>query len=185
MRHALGFFGRLAAAAGLGWLSGFLWFALTLPRPAPDGLRTDAIVVLTGDRGRLARGVALMRRGGARRMLVSGVAPSVRPHELAVEARAPRALFSCCVDLGRAAVDTRSNAEETMAWVAANRVASLRLITSDYHMRRALVELGAELPPGVRVVADAVPGEASPGRLAREYSKWLWRSIARQATAPR
>ena len=170
---------RLAALLALAWGVGFGWFVANLPRAAPDDVRTDAIVVLTGDDRRIPRGLALLRAGVARRLLISGVGERTTATELAADAHVPRALFRCCVDLGRMAVDTRSNAEETAAWARAHGVRSLRLVTSDYHMRRAEVELAAELGPGIAIVPDAVPGEASPGQLAREYSKWAWRGSVR------
>lgn len=171
--------GRLLALTLLALAGGFLWFAATPPAPAPAATRTDGIVVLTGDSGRLARGLGLMRAGAAKRMLVSGVDPVVRRAELAAQARAPTRLFACCVDLGRAAVDTRSNAEEAAVWARARGFRSIRLVTSSYHMRRAMVEFEAELPPGVTLLPDAVAGERDPGQLAAEYLKWLWRSAAR------
>src|SRR3546814_10350716 len=56
---------------------------------------------------------------------------SVRPIELAVEYKTRPAVFECCIDLGHEAVDTRSNAEETAAWVRDHRYRSVRLVTSD------------------------------------------------------
>lgn len=172
---------RLAALLALAWAIGFGWFVAYLPRAAADGAHTDAIVVLTGDDRRIPRGLALLRAGAAQRMLISGVGERTTATAIAADAHVSRALFKCCVDLGRMAIDTRSNAEETAAWARAHKVRSLRLVTSDYHMRRAEVELAAELGPGVTILPDAVPGEASASKLAREYSKWLWRKFARRA----
>src|SRR3546814_8905627 len=90
---------------------------VALPAPLDPTRTTDAIVVPTGGAGRIDRGIALIERHAARRMLVSGVAPTVRPIELAVEYKTRPAVFECCIDLGHEAVDTRSNAEETAAWV--------------------------------------------------------------------
>lgn len=165
----------------LAWTLGFAWFVGALPGAADERIHTDGIVVLTGDDGRIPHGLALLRAKAAPRLLISGVGERTSAAEIAADAHAPRALLACCVDLGRKAVDTRSNAEETAAWVRAHRVKSLRLVTSDYHMRRAVVELEAELGRGVTIVPDAVPGEAPPAKLAREYSKWAWRSIVRRA----
>lgn len=175
MRGALS---RLAALLVLTWAGGFLWFALALPEPAPAHIRTDAIVVLTGGPGRLARGITLLEAARAKRLLVSGVDPSVRPAELAVALHAPTPLFDCCIDLGREAADTRGNAEETAAWVRAHRYRSVRLVTSAYHMARAKLELEAQLGDGVVIVADPVPLELPADRLVREYSKYALRLVA-------
>lgn len=156
------------------WLLGFAWFMLTLPGPL-DNRRTDAIVVPTGGPGRIDRGIALLRKGAAKRMLVSGVGPDVRPIDLAIEYRTSPALFACCIDLGREAVDTRSNAEETTAWIKRHRYRSVRLVTADWHMRRARLELSHALGPGVRIEGDGV---AAPPRLlllVAEYDKFLLR----------
>ena len=72
---------RIFALALIAYAIGFAWFAMTLPGPAGDE-STDAIVVLTGGTGRLDRGFDLVQRGLSRRMLISGVAPTVRPRDL-------------------------------------------------------------------------------------------------------
>lgn len=171
---------RLVSALVLLWVAGFAWFAGVPPRAAPAGERADGVVVLTGAGGRVERGVALLRAGQARRLLISGVSPGVRPRELAARTGAPLALFDCCVDLGFNAIDTRSNAEETAAWARKHGYRSVRLVTSDYHMRRAELELLAELDPGVRVLAEPVPtANPSPRLMLREYTKYLVRRAAR------
>ena len=69
-------------------------------------------------------------------MLITGVAPEVREGDLAPN-MACRPVFACCIDLGDEAVDTRSNARETAAWVRATAIQTVRLVTSDWHMPRA------------------------------------------------
>ena len=166
---------RLLALLALGWTLGFGWFMLALPGPA-DGRRTDAIVVLTGGAGRLDRGLDLLKAGAAKRLLVTGVGTAVRPIDLAVSNRASPALFACCVDLGHEAVDTRSNAEETSAWLRAHSYRSVRLVTSDWHLRRAKMELEAALGDGgVEVLGDGVPGHPKAPLLFAEYNKFLLR----------
>ena len=82
-----------------------------------------------------------MERGLARRMLISGVARTVRPEELAEAYEVDPALFECCIALGREAFDTRSNADEVARWLARRRFRSIRLVTNDLHMPRARYEL--------------------------------------------
>ena len=170
---------RLAAGLRLGWRRGFAGLAGGLPGPHDDRA-TDAIVVPTGGPGRVKRGMALLERHRARRMLVSGVDRRVRPHELAASFGVPAALVDCCVDLGREAVDTRSNAEETAAWVRARRYRSVRLVTTDWHMARARFELARLLGPDVILVADGVPSEPGLMSLLTEYNKY----VLRRLTAP-
>ncbi len=168
---------RLVALAALAYLLGFAVFMVALPKPLDD-YRTDAIVVLTGSKDRIPRGIALMEAKAARRMLISGAAPGVRPNELAATYKAPRRLFACCIDLGYEAVDTRSNAEETARWVRARRYASVRLVTSDWHLPRARMELTSALGGGVEVVGDGVPSQPSTMMLVSEYNKYLVRRVA-------
>ena len=157
---------------------GFLWFAAALPQPAEGG-KTDAIVVPTGGPGRIDRGLALLGAHRAQAMLVTGVDREVRPGEFAAEYRVPAATMDCCVTLGFAAVDTRSNAAETAAWMAEHHYRSLRLVTTDWHMRRAAGELESALPSSVGVIRDAVPSRPRLGTLFLEYNKLLASTVAR------
>lgn len=168
---------RIASALLIGWALGFVWFALTLPQPAGE-VRTDAVVVLTGGSGRVVRGVNVLRDGWAGRLLVSGVDKNVKPHEFAVGYKVRSAMMACCVTLGFQAVDTRSNAVETAAWVRQQDVGSLRLVTNDWHMRRAVLELRRRLPDEVEIVEDGVPTRPGWRILFLEYHKFLARLIA-------
>lgn len=183
---------RILGVVALLWVGGFALFLLRLPAPL-DGRHTDAIVVLTGGPGRIDRGIDLLRAHAAGRMLISGVAPQVRPIELAVEYRSAPALFKCCIDLGHEAVDTRSNADETARWVRAHHYRTVRLVTSDWHLARARLELvhaladddpgdddddGNESDGAVTVLGDGVPSSPRYGTLIVEYNKLLLRQAA-------
>jgi uncharacterized SAM-binding protein YcdF (DUF218 family) len=168
---------RLMSLLLLLWLGGFLWFSLTLPEPAMKSTRTDAVVVLTGGKGRLKRGLAVLEAGSARRMLVSGVDKGTTRRDLAAAAGISKKRLAT-TDLGYEAIDTRSNAEETARWVTKNDIKSIRLVTSAGHMRRARLELAQALPAGVSVLPDAVPVEPKAPSIATEYSKYLLRRIA-------
>ena len=168
---------RAFAFVFLVWVLGFAWFALFLPQPA-ELTRTDSVVVLTGGAQRIDRGLEILETKNARRLLISGVDLDVKPGELAVEYQRPVALFDCCIDLGFRAVDTRSNAIETARWVKRNNIRTLRLVTHDWHMRRAKMELAIALPDTVDVIADAVPTQPSLYVLFREYNKYWLRGTA-------
>jgi len=182
-RRALSVTARVAGVGVLAWLGGFAWFVGTLPTAVPLAVTTDAVVVLTGGAGRVARGVAALDAGAARRMLVSGVGAGIGKPALAASVGAPLPLFVTRVDLGHSAVDTRSNAAETTAWTARYGYTSLRLVTSAAHMRRARLELAAQMPARVTIVEDAVPAETGADGIAREYSKYLLRRAALAAGA--
>ncbi|MEO6041889.1 MAG: YdcF family protein [Croceibacterium sp.] len=163
---------RLVSLVLVAWVFGFLWFAITLPRPAGPA-KTDAIVVPTGGAGRIQRGLALLQQGQAPRMLVTGVDLDVKPTEFAAEYNVPPPTMACCVTLGFTALDTRGNARETAEWTRERKVRSVRLVTSDWHMRRFAREVGATLPAGVTVVRDAVRTQPSLGILLLEYHKLI------------
>ena len=165
-------FRRALSLLFLAWAIGFLWFVIALPKPA-DGVTTDAVIVPTGGPGRIARGLAVLDGGLARKMLVSGVDKEVRPQEFAAQFSVSPRTMACCVTLGYAAVDTRSNATETAKWVAQNEVRSLRLVTTDWHMRRAAGELDRMLPDHVTVIRDAVTSRPDVRTLFLEYHKLL------------
>jgi uncharacterized SAM-binding protein YcdF (DUF218 family) len=168
---------RILALGLLAWILGFAWFALVLPQPATS-VKTDAVVVLTGGANRIDRGLFALSKNYAPRLLISGVDRDVRPSELAVQYAGYDRLFKCCIDLGFEAVDTRSNALETARWAAKNDVKSLRLVTNDWHMRRARLELDKALPNNVRVVNDAVSTRPTFNMLFTEYNKYWLRAIA-------
>ena len=164
---------RIAGFVLMVWLIGFVWFAFSLPQAAPLREATDVIVVPTGGVGRIDRGVELLRRGAADKLLVTGVDAEVRPVEFAAEYELSPQEMDCCVVLGFSALDTRGNARETAEWIREGKYRSLRLVTSDWHMRRAASELGPVLPAGVTVVQDAVSTEPSLKMLFLEYHKLL------------
>lgn len=169
--------GRLLGAIAVAWCLGFAAFMLALPQPL-NSTTSDAIVVPTGGPGRIDRGLALLRAHQARRLLVTGVAPGVRPVDLASTYDASPALFACCVDLGAEAVDTRSNAEETARWVRAHGYRTVRLVTSDWHLPRARMELAAALGGRVVLLSDGVPSSPRLSTLVNEYNKLLLRRVA-------
>ena len=160
------------------WVMGFLWFAFTLPQPR-DGGRTDAVVVFTGGEGRIARGLEALDRGWAAKMLVSGVDREVRPVEFVAEYGVPARVMKCCVTLGFESYDTRSNAAEVAQWLDANKFKSVRLVTTDWHMRRASSELQRMMPEGATLVRDAVPSQPSFRILFLEYHKLIASQISR------
>lgn len=168
---------RLLALALILWLLGFALFMLVLSRPLNDTV-TDAIVVPTGGPGRIQRGLELLEAHAAKRMLITGVAPEVEAGELAAEYKVSVDVFECCIDLGQEAVDTKSNAIETARWVRDHRYRTVRLVTSDWHMARARMELAYALGNDVEVLGDGVPSHPRFATLIAEYNKLLLRQVA-------
>lgn len=168
---------RLTALIGILYALGFVLFGVSLAKPA-GAERTEAVVVVTGGKGRIERGMDVMKRRQAERMLISGADPSVTRADLARRlGPGTLATLRCCVDLGSEAVDTRSNAEEARRWMTRRGYKSLRLVTSDYHMRRAAYEFRSDLPTA-RIIEDAVPTRPSLVILFKEYNYYLVRRAA-------
>lgn len=151
----------LVAVAAVAWLVGLVWFVGQIPREVGDlGRRTDAIVVLTGGSLRLETGFQLLSQNMAEKLFVSGVKKGVPFDDLlAVSALTPEDM-ECCITLGYMADDTGSNAVESAAWIGANRLTSIRLVTSGYHMPRSLLEFRRTLPQ-----LEIVPHPVFPDRV--------------------
>ncbi len=170
---------RAAAFFLILYALGFILFTVTLGRPvAASAQRTEAIVVITGGKGRIERGVEVLKAGRARRMLVAGADPAVTKGDLVRRLGGNKRLVECCVDLGSESVDTRSNAEEASRWLAKHRYRSFRLITSDYHMRRARYDFGEVLGDKYKLVPDAIRSQPHFTTLFGEYNKYVLRRLA-------
>ena len=163
---------RLLAAVFLIYAFGFLGFAVTLPSPAAK-TETDAVIVLTGGPGRIARGLEVVASGQAKEMFVSGVDPEVKPEEFAEQFEVSRRTMDCCVTLGYLAVDTRSNAGEVAQWMKEKEFTSARLVTTNWHMARAHSEVSSTLPAGISIIKDAVVSHPDLATLFLEYNKLL------------
>jgi uncharacterized SAM-binding protein YcdF (DUF218 family) len=148
--------GRAAARVAIAFLggglflfaAGYVWFALSLARVEPRlTVKAEGVVVFTGGSDRVLEAAGLFAHGQGKRMLITGVNRATRSSELARLLPLPRDLFNCCVDLGYQALDTIGNARETREWAQVHNITrSLIVVTSNYHMPRALAELSAELP---------------------------------------
>lgn len=155
------------------WAVGLFAFASRVQQstPVPEPPPAEGIVVLTGANSneRIAAAVDLLAERLGQRVLVSGVNPEVSREELRRASKTVRRLYDCCVDLGFMAADTVGNARETAEWARARRYESLIIVTSDYHMPRAMLELRAVLRPPMLLETWAVP---TPALKARGW----WRS---------
>ena len=168
---------RTLALLVLVYLLGYAAFAVLLPEPG-DERATGGLVVLTGGPKRIERGLDLLEAHKAQRMLISGVAITVRAQDLAAQYPGHGPLFACCIDLGREAVDTRSNADEVARWVKKRRFKTVRLVTTDWHMPRAGFEIQRQLGGAASVYDDAIESHPRFQTLFLEYNKYLLRRAA-------
>lgn len=120
--------------------------------------KADGIVVLTGGSSRVSDAMELLAGGYGNRLLISGVHPTSAASDISRSLSDNQSLLSCCVDLDRSAVNTRSNAAETRRWARERGFKSLIVVTSNYHMPRAIVELTHAMPD-IRLIPFAVVGE--------------------------
>lgn len=140
-------FGVAAIATAAMLVLGFVWFAERIAREevAIHG-KADGIVALTGGAFRITDAVDLLAAGRGHRLLITGVNPATNAHELARRVPAYERLFACCIDLDHSAVNTIGNAIEARRWSNDHGFRSLLVVTSNYHMPRALAELAHQLP---------------------------------------
>ena len=176
----------LIGVVALMWLVGLFVFADRVRgfSPADDPARADAIVSLTGPSAeRVNAGVRLLEQGKGDRLLISGVNREVKRKELQALTPGSSRLFTCCVDLGFEAENTIGNAQEIAAWAHRHDYDSLIVVTSDYHMPRALLEIRS-VAPGVKLVPHAVEtpsldnsrwwrAAVTARRMTLEYMKYL------------
>jgi uncharacterized SAM-binding protein YcdF (DUF218 family) len=171
------------------WLAGYGLFVAGVLSEAPQqpDRKTDAIVVLTGGNFRVDTGLDLFAQKLAPRLFITGVHDTVTLNDLIRKWRGlengSRSLPACCMALGHKALTTTENAAETQGWLKANDVRSIRLVTSPYHMPRALLEFKS-LMPELEIVPHAVMRDRLGVReeffwhiTFTEYHKWLVREL--------
>ena len=171
-------------------VAGFVSFASSLERVETRLMaRAEGVVALTGGSDRVLEAAELLARGQARRLLITGVNRATLGADLEKILPVSKDLFSCCVDLGYRALDTAGNARETRDWARERNInGPLIVVTSNYHMPRALAELSAAMP-GVTLypfpvvsehvnVDDWTRDKSVLKLLVREYLKYL-RALAR------
>jgi uncharacterized SAM-binding protein YcdF (DUF218 family) len=145
----------ILVAAAIGFADFLSQLRDTEARPARQA---DGIVVLTGGSSRVSDAMELLAAGYGKRLLISGVHPTIAASDISRSVQESQSWFSCCVDLDHSAVNTRSNAAETRRWAHERSFKSLIVVTSNYHMPRAIVELSHAMPD-VALVPYAVVGD--------------------------
>ncbi len=174
------------------WAAGYCWFNYHIFHYQADSTqKTDAIIVLTGGRNRIAEGAKLLKRGLAQKLFISGVDENSslqaieKINDLDFEKKQQ-------VYIGKKAMDTVGNANEAKEWIMQNNINSIRLVTSNYHMPRSLAEFRA-LNPKLTIIPHPVYSEKvskkwwkkwKTGKLtASEYSKFLYVCLRNILTA--
>ena len=147
------------------WIIGFFGFCLyVLSLEAVKEIKTDGLAVLTGSPERIPEGLRLFKEHPEVKVLISGMNPRV------VETKLYKNIPSEAIPrlaLGWTATNTYENAREVRQWVLENKMKSVTILTSFYHMPRSLLEIGNLLTE-----TELVPAPVFPKGFY-ESPKWL------------
>lgn len=113
-------------------------------------VQVDAIVVLTGGRGRVEEGIRLYRAGQGKKLFLIGVDPMVKKGELY------RGEGASGVYLEQVSRNTLENAIYARDLIMKHKVNSIKLITSRYHMKRSTILFRNALPKDVAIYPHPV-----------------------------
>jgi len=185
----IGFLTMAVVTAGLVLLvCGFFWFAWQIPNEEVQlDRKADGIVVLTGAAARIPDAIELLAAERGKRLLISGVYRATSSREIARLTPLYSKYFSCCIDLDRSALNTLGNALQAKRWAREHNFNSLIIVTSNWHMPRAMTELAHQLPDVTLVPYPVISSKvkndpwwsngATARLLAAEYLKYLFALI--------
>jgi uncharacterized SAM-binding protein YcdF (DUF218 family) len=181
----------LVALAAGGWdFSRFVARAdKVLTAGAPKS--AQAVTTLTGaSDARIVAGVRLAETLHVP-LLISGVHIDTRPADIARIAGVTEGDIQCCVTLGRAAATTAGNGMEVAEWARRRQVTRIVVVTSEYHMDRAMLELRHAMPEAEFLPYAVTSTKVAPrnwykdGATARRlFEEWAKYRIARLRLAP-
>ena len=144
----IGFLTMAAGVTGLIVLAGgFVWFVASISSDEVTlDTKADGIVALTGAAARIPDAIELLATERGKRLLITGVHRATSSREIARITPLYSKYFTCCIDLDRSALNTFGNALEARRWARQNNFNSLIVVTSNWHMPRAMAELAHQLP---------------------------------------
>ncbi len=176
----------MAVMAAL-WAAGLAWFKSYINKLQDySENKTDAIIVLTGGKGRVPEALDILRKGYADRLFISGAGGGATVSEMLLEHGVERGEideWQDKVELGHKAENTQQNAAEAAEWIRKSNYKTIRLITSNYHMPRSMLEF-ENIMPDVEIIPHPVTPEhikmdewwknrGSRNLILSEYHKFL------------
>ncbi|HUL87313.1 MAG TPA: YdcF family protein [Pseudolabrys sp.] len=182
----IGFLTMAASVTGLILLAGgFVWFVSNIAGDEVSlDTKADGIVALTGAAARIPDAIELLATERGKRLLITGVYRATSSREIARITPLYSKYFTCCIDLDRSALNTFGNALETRRWAREHNFNSLIVVTSNWHMPRAMAELAHQLPDvtliAYPVISEKVKSEPwwsstdTARLLLAEYLKYLF-----------
>ncbi len=131
----------------------------------------DAIVVLTGGKGRVERGLEFLRNGVSPTLILSGVNEAADLDSIFLDGLYPGERDN--IILEKASKSTYENALQVRRLATEKGYSSVVLVTSAYHMKRAYFIFRRVMPDDVRIAPHSV---SSPN--FDEEKWWNWKSLA-------
>ena len=118
-----------------------------------NNIKSPNIVILTGGANRIKDGLKIIQdfknsKNINYKILVSGTGMGFTKSSLKKKLgpNFNSQLIQCCIDLDGVSKNTLTNASETFKWTNKNDIKEFILITSNYHMPRAILEFKNVMP---------------------------------------
>lgn len=145
-----------------------------------DDISADCAVVLTGGSNRVREGLDLLSRGQVKKLIISGVFANATLRDIFPLWPFYGDVSEKDVVLDRRSTTTFGNAQQTLPLVEALACRDVAVVTSNFHMYRALQTFHASYPETIQLIPFAVnPGRAETNtwEISTEVLKSLFYSL--------
>ena len=130
----------------IAWIGGLIYFGYLINHFDIDKTtHTDVVIALTGGRNRINEATKILHLKLADKLFISGVGKDISLKNIQHRQKIKKSLLKK-ITIGHDAEDTIGNAKESAIWVEENKISSIRLVTSNYHINRAMIEFRRQLP---------------------------------------
>ena len=142
---------------------GFLWWLILIFNLFPKKYYLQekhyepqevAIIVLTGGKMRIEKGLNLLENGYGKKLFISGVFQSSEIETKYSLEKKFESQFLCCVFFGEKSKNTIENAYEVKRWLSEhNDIKNIILVTSYYHIPRSLI-IFQKIIPNIEIITS-------------------------------